>query len=47
MGEPVEVVGSYRFDDPEGRVGLEAHLVTSGDNPWCLLRWTSDSTADR
>ena len=26
----VEVVGSYRFDDPEGRVGMETHLVTSG-----------------
>jgi hypothetical protein len=28
---PVEVVGSYRFDDPEGRVGMEAHLVSAGD----------------
>jgi Maltokinase N-terminal cap domain len=27
----VELVGSYRFDDPEGRVGLEAHLVRSND----------------
>ena len=27
---PVEVVGSYRFDDPEGRVGMETHLVRSG-----------------
>src|SRR3954453_2895271 len=29
-GGPVEVIGSYRFDDPEGRVGLETHLVTAG-----------------
>jgi hypothetical protein len=27
---PIEVVGSYRFDDPEGRVGMENHLVTAG-----------------
>jgi Maltokinase N-terminal cap domain len=26
----VEVIGSYRFDDPEGRVGMETHLVTAG-----------------
>jgi hypothetical protein len=25
--EAVELVGAYRFDDPEGRVGLEVHLV--------------------
>jgi hypothetical protein len=28
--DPVEVIGSYRFDDPDGRVGLETHLVTAG-----------------
>jgi hypothetical protein len=28
-GGDVEVVAAYRFDDPEGRVGLEAHLVRS------------------
>ena len=28
---PIEVIGSYRFDDPEGRVGMETHLVTAGD----------------
>jgi Maltokinase N-terminal cap domain len=27
---PLEVIGSYRFDDPEGRVGMETHLVTAG-----------------
>lgn len=26
----VDVVGSYRFDDPDGRVGMETHLVTAG-----------------
>ena len=25
-----EVIGSYRFDDPEGRVGMEIHLVDAG-----------------
>src|SRR6476659_2737841 len=29
--DPMEVIGSYRFDDPDGRVGLETHLVTAGD----------------
>jgi hypothetical protein len=24
------MIGSYRFDDPEGRVGMETHLVTAG-----------------
>jgi hypothetical protein len=28
---PIEVIGSYRFDDPDGRVGMETHLVTAGD----------------
>jgi Maltokinase N-terminal cap domain len=28
--DAVEVIGSYRFDDPEGRVGMETHLVTVG-----------------
>ena len=28
---PVQVIGSYRFDDPEARVGMETHLVTAGD----------------
>ena len=29
-GDGIEVVGSYRFDDPEGRVGMETFLVRSG-----------------
>jgi hypothetical protein len=28
--DEVAVVGSYRFDDPDGRVGMETHLVTAG-----------------
>lgn len=28
---PIEVIGAYRFDDPDGRVGMETHLVTVGD----------------
>ena len=29
--DPIGIVGSFRFDDPEGRVGLEVHLVRAGD----------------
>ena len=29
--DPIDVIGSYRFDDPEGRVGMETHLVKTGD----------------
>jgi hypothetical protein len=25
------LIGSYRFDDPDGRVGMEVHLVAAGD----------------
>lgn len=28
--EPMRVIGSYRFDDPDGRVGMETHLVEAG-----------------
>src|SRR4051812_33664881 len=28
--DPIDVIGSYRFDDPEGRVGMETHLVAVG-----------------
>ena len=28
--DPIEVIGSYRFDDPDGRVGMETHLLTAG-----------------
>jgi hypothetical protein len=29
--DPVALVGSFRFDDPDGRVGLENHIVSAGD----------------
>ena len=29
--DPIEVIGSFRFDDPDGRVGMETHLVSAGD----------------
>lgn len=29
--DTADVIGSYRFDDPEGRVGMEIHLVDAGD----------------
>ena len=29
--EPVQPVGAYRFDDPAGEVGVEAHLMRSDD----------------
>lgn len=32
-GTDVERVGSYRFDDPAGEVGLEGLLVQAGDGP--------------
>ncbi len=28
---PVEAIGAFRFDDPEGRVGMETFLVSAGD----------------
>ena len=28
--DAIDVVGSYRFDDPDGRIGMETHLVTAG-----------------
>jgi Maltokinase N-terminal cap domain len=27
---PIEMIGSYRFDDPDNRVGMEIFLITSG-----------------
>lgn len=31
LGESVEVLGSYRFDDPAGEVGVEAFVVRRGE----------------
>jgi hypothetical protein len=30
VDEALDVIGSYRFDDPDGRVGMETHLVVAG-----------------
>jgi len=30
--EPMVVIGSFRFDDPAGRVGMETFLLTAGDD---------------
>ena len=30
-GASLTVVGAYRFDDPDGEVGVETHLVRAGD----------------
>lgn len=27
---PIDVIGAYRFDDPDGRVGMEVHLASDG-----------------
>lgn len=28
----IEVIGAFRFDDPEGRVGMETFIVSAGDD---------------
>ncbi len=30
-GTPVTVIGAYRFDDPDGKVGIETFLALAGD----------------
>ncbi len=30
-GADVELVGAYRFDDPDGEVGIETHVLATGD----------------
>jgi hypothetical protein len=30
-GDAVDIVGSFRFDDPNGQVGMETHIVRAGD----------------
>lgn len=41
-GNPADLehVGSYRFDDPDGEVGMETHLVRAGDGPLLQVPWT-------
>ena len=33
-------LGSYRFDDPDGEVGMETHLVRAGEGPLFQVPWT-------
>jgi hypothetical protein len=32
-GEPIDVIGSYRFDDPDGRVGMETFICMTATGP--------------
>jgi uncharacterized protein YndB with AHSA1/START domain len=36
----LQQVGSYRFDDPDGEVGMETHLVRAGDGLLFQVPWT-------
>lgn len=46
-GTPVEVVGAFRFDDPEGQVGMETFLVTAGDDLYQVpLTYRNEPLAD-
>ena len=36
----LQPVGSYRFDDPDGEVGMETHLVRAGEGPLFQVPWT-------
>ncbi len=36
----LEHLGAYRFDDPDGEVGIETHLVRAGDGPVLQVPWT-------
>lgn len=36
----LEQVGAYRFDDPDGEVGIETFLVRAGDGPTLQVPWT-------
>jgi hypothetical protein len=33
LGTTCRSVGAFRWDDPEGEVGVETHLVSAGDSP--------------
>ncbi|KQV74795.1 hypothetical protein ASC61_07150 [Aeromicrobium sp. Root344] len=36
----LEHLGAYRFDDPDGEVGIETHLVRAGGGPVVQVPWT-------
>lgn len=33
-GDPIEIIGAFRFDGPDGQVGMETHIVAAGDAVW-------------
>ncbi|AQP47114.1 hypothetical protein BW730_05880 [Tessaracoccus aquimaris] len=35
-GGPVDLVGGYRYDDPQGKVGIEGLIATRGDDAFHL-----------
>lgn len=37
VGEGLEIVGAYRFDDPAGEVGIETHILTSAGGPFLQI----------
>ena len=43
-GEPT-ALGAYRFDDPDGEVGMETHLLRVGNGPVLQVPLTYRSTA--
>lgn len=49
-GSPIEVIGSYRFDDPENRVGMETTIVSTEDGllqiPWTYRDEPVDGAAE-
>lgn len=49
-GAEIEVIGSYRFDDPENRVGMETHIVASEGGllqiPWTYRDEPVDGAGD-
>ena len=45
--EPLRVIGSFRFDDPDGQVGMETHLCAAGDTVFQVpLTYRAEPLAD-
>jgi hypothetical protein len=42
----VEMLGSYRFDDPEREVGTEAHLISTMEHSVLGRRWVYEAMGD-
>lgn len=45
VGTAPTALGAYRFDDPDGEVGMETHLVRVGDGPVLHVPLTYRSSA--